>query len=130
MESNSTYKQATNISKHYDLHLVPCKIYYTGPNCEFTKQFIIDQDKKVGQDDNFTSYIRGRKIIGKELVLSDLNYFLVDEVIEESRSHLMLNPLAKIDKIVNYERNGNEARLDIEMEKFYEFLELNKCIHG
>ncbi|CCE64755.1 hypothetical protein TPHA_0I02540 [Tetrapisispora phaffii CBS 4417] len=133
-------------NRGYTAHNVPCKIRYSGPSDEFEDNFIFDEDNT---NDMYVNYLRGCKIVGQEINSvfdKEVNCYLMDVTgdMDISESHndkngdsdnkklesISLVPVAKILKVINYERDGNESRLVEEMGKFEESLELNELIHG
>lgn len=123
----------------YTAHLVPCKVRYTGPTTEFQDNLLMDSEhhrslKKAEPEQqsnvSHVTYIRGRKIAGQEVLGSDqYATFLMNSSTDASGDSHM-KPMAKVSNVINYERDGNEDRLQEELEKFNELLELTELIHS
>lgn len=128
--------------KEYVAHLVPCKIRYTGPSEEFVDNFHMDPNddqclRKQELDGTNTeepedlhiTYLRGRKIAGKNVLKSvaDCQAYLLENSVNDTAT---LKCSAKISELVNYERDGNQERLIEELNKFDEFIKLSDIIHS
>lgn len=114
----------------YTMHLVPCKIRVAGPTAELTTNFDEDLEESKTDGSRVVNYIRGRKLVGKSLsCFQDCDIVLLDQDCEASTG-TNFTPSGRVSSIVNYEREGNEQRLQEEMEKFNEFLQLSETIHG
>lgn len=126
-------------SPGYTAHFVPCKVRYSGPTEEFARNFQLDSDnhqslrKNEAETESKTShvtYLRGRKIIGQEFFTpEEYNAFLMKRSSDASDAST-LKPVAKISNLINYERDGNEERLNEELSKFNEFIKLVDIIHS
>ncbi|QLQ78797.1 hypothetical protein HG537_0B01450 [Torulaspora globosa] len=121
----------------YTAHLVPCKVRYSGPTAEFQDNFHMDSEhdkslrKEVEQTDvSHVTYIRGRKIVGRQVFGSnEYRAFLMNSSSDAS-DELTMKPIATVSEVVNYERDGNESRLQEEITRLDELLELIEVIHG
>lgn len=126
-------KPLESLPTSYQAHFVPCKVRYSGTTQEFKDQFQLDQEEMQGTragKDEYVTYIRGRKIVGKEITaLEGCLATLVEETTDPD-GNTTWQPVASLSKLVNYEREGNEGRLEEEMGKFQEFVELADLIHG
>lgn len=125
----------------YSAHLIPCKVRYTGPTDEFKSNFELDasndevsgqSEKESNQDVSHVTYLRGRKIIGQELLpTKDYAAFLMSTPSESPEAPgTAMKPVARLSSVTNYEREGNEERLQEEMGKFNDFIELNDIVHS
>ncbi|SCW03119.1 LAFE_0G03356g1_1 [Lachancea fermentati] len=115
----------------YEGHFVPCKSRYTGSTLEFKDNFKEDtEDTSTSSSDNVSTYVRGRKLVGKPLnFLESCSMILVEES-TDAEDQTTMKKVADVSKLINYEREGNESRLEEEMAKFQEFLNLNDIIHS
>ncbi|KAH3899759.1 uncharacterized protein SCDLUD_004047 [Saccharomycodes ludwigii] len=117
----------------FSVHLVPCLIDYNGPTQELPGNF----DKEVVKDGEIAyeaRYLRGHKIIGKKVQMKwNFQPFLIDicqvsgedeDLGSDTAQCQNIKILGQCREIVNYEREGNESRLNEEMTKFEEYLEL------
>lgn len=130
---------STDALPTYKAHLVPCKIRYSGATSEFQDNFVMDNKHRqcLAKSDadqhcnaSQVTYIRGRKIVGREVLNSkDYSAFLMSSSADAS-DELTMKPIAQVTHIVNYERDGNEERLDEELTKFNELLEVSEVIHS
>ncbi|SCV03281.1 LANO_0G03202g1_1 [Lachancea nothofagi CBS 11611] len=123
-------KRHAGLKKCYELHLVPCKIGVTGPTKQLEEHFQVDAEESHEEELKVVTYIRGRKIIGKPVPLLDDHELVALEPQTSLNGERELKVLAKVSNIYNYEREGNEKRLQEEMLKFEEFLQLAELIHG
>lgn len=68
--------------------------------------------------------------MGKPLnFLESCSMILVEES-TDAEDQTTMKKVADVSKLINYEREGNESRLEEEMAKFQEFLNLNDIIHS
>ena len=74
------------------------------------------------------TYIRGRKVIGEQVVFDDRTTYIMSTR-EDDSGNLLIEPTYKVTEIFNYEREGNEERLTDEISKFIECRELDSLIH-
>ncbi|CCK69194.1 ribonuclease H2 subunit C family protein KNAG_0C00800 [Huiozyma naganishii CBS 8797] len=115
------------VPNNYTVHMVPCKIRYTGPTKELTNNMIIEETN----DKYNSTYITGHKIRGREVDTSQQMlspYILKDNpetTTDEKLSTISSKNASPIQHLINYEREGNESRLVEEMSKLEEFLLLN-----
>lgn len=128
METTATFL-AKSVQKQCQAHLVPCKIRYTGQTDELEEQFIMDKQviSPLHENRNVT-YIRGRKVIGEQVVFHDRTTYIMSTR-EDDSGNLLIEPTYKVTEIFNYEREGNEERLTDEISKFIECRELDSLIH-
>ncbi|EDO19054.1 hypothetical protein Kpol_2000p18 [Vanderwaltozyma polyspora DSM 70294] len=147
---NSIDLSSSNSAKEYLGHLVPCKIRYNGPSDEFTDNFNMDNEEMEVLNNDvadeskqvYVNYIRGRKIIGQDVLPifgEGSKAFLTENVISsdatmeeefDNTESINAKPIATLNKLINYERDGNESRLSSELQKFQEYIELNDIIHN
>lgn len=123
----------------YTAHLVPCKVRYTGPTEEFRDNFHVDpshdeslQKAESGakQGASHVSYLRGRKISGRDILpTKDHAAFLMSNSSDASEAPAY-TPVAKLSSVINYERDGNEERLQEEVSKFNELVEFLDLVHS
>ncbi|SCV00816.1 LAMI_0G07470g1_1 [Lachancea mirantina] len=134
-----TANGAKNKEPEYEVSLVPCKIRFNGSTTEFQAHFMDDQEDLRKTNDNLVTSIRGRKIIGKKLKFFEDSKIVLADVVESTDDDSSNNAACKtksyqetavVTQLVNYEREGNESRLEEEMHKFGEYLELVRMIHN
>lgn len=116
-------------SKQYDMHLVPCRIRTTGHTNELANNFKKDAEESAEDNSQVVTYIRGRKIIGKPLTYLDRFQTVLLEPVQDPETPNTYKETARIGMVFNYEREGNEARLQEEISKFEEHLQLADVIH-
>ncbi|XBW37293.1 hypothetical protein QEN19_002875 [Hanseniaspora menglaensis] len=115
--------QCTSNSK-IEARLFPCNV--------ITEQDIIKTDEleqlyptpeePLGLDRQ-TLYLRGRKIIGSEINIENHKPYIT---VVDSLNNIHCE--TKIDKILNFEREGNENRRISEETKFKEYIDLMNII--
>lgn len=122
----------------YTAHLVPCKVRYSGPTVEFQDNFHMDSehDRSLKKDEaeqcavSHVTYVRGRKIVGRQVFGSgEYTAFLMNRSPDAS-GELTMKQIARVSGIVNYERDGNESRLQEEIGRLEELLELSEVVHS
>ncbi|CDO92802.1 unnamed protein product [Kluyveromyces dobzhanskii CBS 2104] len=117
------------VQTRHQVHLVPCKVRYTGPTNEFEDQFIMDENTNdLSHENKHVSYIRGRKVIGESVIFKDSVSYITSSH-EDEEGNLLIEPSHKVNDIFDYEREGNEDRLSEELSKFKELRELEALIH-
>ena len=114
----------------YTIHFLPCKINKDIKTEEFKDSFINENLTK----NNTTLYLRGRKLIGKEIIHNKLEPYIFSNDITDipttdNTTTIHKSKLKKLNTFVNYEREGNEQRLIDEHNKLYEFIDLTNLIH-
>lgn len=124
-------------TKKYTAHYIPCKIRYDGESTEFENNFIFDEDEMKERNKNddhatmYVNYLRGRKILGKKVVIENSRAFLMDGKIDTTAADGgSVDVVAEVSSMINYERDGNESRLQDEMARFQEYLQLSDIVHS
>lgn len=141
----TNYNFSNKNDKKEVAHLVPCIIHYSGKVTDVPVseglQFDKEEMDKLNENSNteiddqqkenkkYVTYLRGRKIIGYDLLplMKNCNAYLMEE--KETIQGSNFENIAQFDKIINYEREGNDIKLNDEHERFKEFLALNNTIH-
>ncbi|CAL9731628.1 hypothetical protein MOUN0_M01772 [Monosporozyma unispora] len=112
------------------LHFIPAKINSDCSTTELANELF----NETPEEDYTTIYLRGRKLKGKPVLVESLIPCLIQKTeIEEqndSNSTIINNDdILTLTSIINYEREGNEERLDKEHERFHEFMDITNLIH-
>lgn len=126
MNGKSTSKRST-----FTLHFVPCK---TDKNTKTTEFKDLLTNKELN-DKYLSIYIQGRKFLGKEIPNDTFQPYLIstNSITEDDQNQKQIietNKLKKLNKVINYEREDNEERLEQEHDKLLEYISLTNIIHG
>ncbi|KAK5779601.1 uncharacterized protein PWA37_002777 [Arxiozyma heterogenica] len=126
MDGKNTSERST-----FTLHFVPCKTDNNTKTTEFN-DLLTDKDLN---DKYLSIYIQGRNLLGKEILNDTLQPYLIstNSIIEDDQNQKQIietNKLKKLNKVINYEREGNEERLKQEHDKLSEYIILTNIIHG
>ncbi|CCH58381.1 hypothetical protein TBLA_0A05880 [Henningerozyma blattae CBS 6284] len=115
-------------------HLVPCIIHFNGQSDEIKTNLKFDQEEEKNHTNKFVTYFRGRKLIGQDVLkLLNENNKVKAFVMEDTtniQNNKQFHVVSTLDKVINYEREGNEDRLDMEMSKLREFIDVTNLIHS
>lgn len=114
----------------YTLHYIPAKINYNGPTAEFTNNF--EEDPELSKTNHIT-YFRGRKLVGQNINKQEtlVPYIQQQNLEDDSKDEcIKTKDLINIREIYNYEREGNDSRLNIELSKYNEFVDICNIIHS
>lgn len=127
---DSATLEITDDLKNYELHMVPCKVRYDGPTEEFVNQLKTDAvHTNASHDDKAVTYLRGRKLIGDIINIGDRVAYLVQSK-EDTSGQISIITTSAVSRIINYEREGNEERLEEELKRFEELHQVNSILHG
>ncbi|CUS25106.1 LAQU0S27e00232g1_1 [Lachancea quebecensis] len=131
MSANSVLllSNSSEDTKLYDMHLVPCKIRATGHTNELANNLEKDTEESADNNSRVVTYIRGRKVVGKSLACLERFQTILLEPSSDPETSNAYRETARIGTAFNYEREGNESRLQEELSKFEEYLQLTDVIH-
>lgn len=125
----------THQTKQYIAHLVPTRVQIDSKTSEFKTAL----NNETPNSEITTTYIRGKQIKGKSVHVETLTPYIIsqgrtknelDEQENNNTETLVISDLIPIQQIINYEREGNEERLQMELSKFNEYLDLTNTING
>lgn len=103
----------TNTS--YKVNSVPCRIRFTGEHPTVSKYFI-----KSEENGETITYLRGRKLHGKELNLKG-------HIIAKDNLSDDLKSLGGVDSVTYFEREGVSIE---KVDRILESVQLSELIHG
>ncbi|CCD22226.1 uncharacterized protein NDAI_0A00680 [Naumovozyma dairenensis CBS 421] len=124
------------------LNFVPIKIHMNDKTKEFSNNFIVTNTPiQLGNNKQWNrleTFLRGAKLIGTDISLHDNETLILSqrEIQDNDSLSTTCDPKqiyvvdSTIDKMLNFEREGNEQRIEEELNKFYEYIQLNNLLHN
>lgn len=103
-----------NTNNHYKVNSLPCRIRFTGAHETVSKHLI-----KIQENDETITYLRGRKLHGKELNVKG-HLIAKDDLTDELKS------IGHVDSINYFEREGVPIE---KIDQLKEFVALSELIH-